>query len=62
MKVLISTDTSSILNYGILEKNNISIFPLNVIIDGEEFLDGVTIKQDKLKEEMRANKEKKSDK
>lgn len=56
MKVLISTDTSSILNYGILEKNNISIFPLNVIIDGEEFLDGVTIKQDKLKEEMRANK------
>ena len=56
MKILISTDTSSILNYGILEKNNISIYPLNVIIDGEEFLDGVTIKQDKLNEEMRANK------
>lgn len=56
MKILISTDTSSILNYGILEKNNISIYPLNVIIDGEEFLDGVTIKQDKLNEAMRANK------
>lgn len=56
MKILISTDTSSILNYGILEKNNISIYPLNVIIDGEEFLDGVTIKQDKLNEDMRANK------
>ena len=31
-------------------------FPLNVIIDGEEYLDGVTINQDELKEAMRANK------
>ena len=48
MKVLISTDSSCLINYEILKKNNVSVFPLNVIIDGEEFLDNVTISQDEL--------------
>jgi len=56
MKVLISTDTSCLVNNDGLKKYNISIFPLNVIVDGEEFLDGVTINQDELKVAMRANK------
>lgn len=56
MKTLISTDTSCLIDYNILNKYEISVFPLNVIIDGKEYLDGVTIKQDFLREEMRANK------
>ena len=56
MKILISADTSCVINYGVLKKNNVSVFPLNVIIDEEEFLDGVTIDQNKLKDDMRANK------
>lgn len=56
MKVLISADTSCVISKDVLVKNNINVFPLNVIIDGEEFLDGVTIDQDRLQVEMRANK------
>ncbi len=56
MKTLISTDTSCIVKYGVLEKLGIKTFPLNVIIDGVEYLDGVTINQTELKEAMRANK------
>jgi DegV family protein with EDD domain len=56
MKILISADTSCLVSVDVLQKNNISVFPLNVIVDGEEFLDGVTINQDQLKEDMRANK------
>ena len=56
MKILISTDTSCLLNYEVLVKNQISVFPLNVIIDGQEYLDGVTIKQDFLLKEMLDNK------
>ena len=41
MKILISTDTSCLVNNEMLKKYDISVFPLNVIIDGEEFLDGV---------------------
>ena len=56
MKVLVSTDSSCLLNKNIFEGYDISVFPLNVIIDGEEFLDGVTINQDELKVAMRSNK------
>lgn len=56
MKVLISTDTSCLLTKDVLQKNGISVFPLNVIIDGEEFLDSVTIDQETLKEAMLSNK------
>lgn len=56
MKILISTDTSCVINYDFFKKYNISIFPLNVIVDGEEFLDGVTINQEELKVAMRSGK------
>ncbi len=56
MKILISTDTSCIVNYDSLKKYEISVFPLNVIIDGEEFLDGITINQSQLKDAMRSGK------
>lgn len=56
MKLLISTDTSCLLNYEMLTKHEISVFPLNVIIDGEEYLDGVTIKQPELLQAMRGGK------
>ena len=56
MKILISTDTSCLINYEALKKYDISVFPLNVIINGEEFLDGVTINQTELKDAMRSNK------
>lgn len=56
MKILVSSDTSCLISVDVLKKNGISVFPLNVIVDGEEFLDGVTINQETLKNEMRANK------
>ena len=56
MKILISTDTSCLITNDCLKKHDISVFPLNVIINGEEFLDGVTINQAELKDAMRSNK------
>lgn len=56
MKLLISTDTSCSINKEYFAPYDISLFPLNVIIDGEEFLDGVTINQEQLKDAMKANK------
>ena len=56
MKIKVSSDTSCLVTKYVLSKNNISVFPLNVIIDGNEFLDGVTINQEQLKEQMLANK------
>ena len=56
MKVLISTDTSCLVNYEVLKKYEISVFALNVIVDGEEFLDGITINQDTLCGAMRSGK------
>ncbi len=56
MKVLISTDTSCLINYEALKKYDISVFPLNVIVNGEEFLDGITINQEQLCQAMRSGK------
>ena len=56
MKILVSTDTSCLTSKNTFEKYDISVFPLNVIIDGTEFLDGITISQDELKDAMRGNK------
>lgn len=56
MRVLVSADTSCLINYEVLKKNGISVFPLNVIVDGKEYLDGVTIDQEFLKNEMRNDK------
>lgn len=56
MKIAISTDTSSTINLDLAKKLGIKVFPLNVIVNGEEFLDGVSINQNKLEEDMRAGK------
>ena len=56
MKTLISTDSSCLLTNEIFNNYDINVFPLNVIINGEEFLDGVTINQQELRDAMRANK------
>lgn len=56
MRVLVSTDTSCIVDYEIMKKYDISVFALNVIVDGEEFLDGITINQETLKDAMRSGK------
>ncbi len=56
MKTLISTDTSAVLNYDVFKKNELSVFALNVIVDGEEFLDGITIDQKTLCDAMRSGK------
>lgn len=56
MKVLISTDSSCLVKQNVFDGYDINVFPLNVIIDGEEFLDGVSINQEQLHADMRAKK------
>ena len=56
MKVLISTDTSCLIKQDVFKGYDINLFPLNVIVDGEEFLDGVSINQEQLHADMRAKK------
>lgn len=56
MKVALSTDTSCSINKDVAQKYNINVFPLNVIVDGNEYLDGVTINQEELMLAMRDNK------
>ena len=56
MKIAVSTDTSCLLNDYSIKKYPIFVLPLNVIVDGEEFLDGVTINQEKLYLDMNAKK------
>ena len=56
MKTLLSTETSCLLSTYSLKDYNISVFPLNVLIDEVEYLDGVTINQEQLCVAMRSNK------
>ncbi len=56
MRVHISSDTTALVEAGMFNKYDISVFPLNVIVDGEEFLDGVTIDQPTLCQAMRGGK------
>lgn len=56
MKILVSTDTSCVVLKDVLKKNNVSVFPLNVIIDEVEYLDGVSINQEQLLSEMNTGK------
>lgn len=55
MKIRISADTSCLINSEVLKKNSISEFPLNVIVNDVEYLDGVTINQEQLLEYMNNN-------
>ena len=56
MKIALSTDTSCGISKKLATELNIKVFPLNVIIDGEEFLDGLSINQDELLIAMKSNK------
>lgn len=56
MKIAVSTDTSSAINLSLAQKLGIHVFPLNVIVNGEEFLDGVSINQEQLAQSMRGGK------
>ncbi len=56
MKIALSTDTSCTISKELAAKLNIQVFPLNVIVDGEEFLDGVSIDQEQLLQAMRSEK------
>jgi len=56
MKIAVSTDTSSAISISLAKKLGIYVFPLNVIVNGEEYLDGVSINQDQLAVDMREGK------
>ncbi len=43
MKIKILSDSTCDLNQELLEQNNISVVPLSVIKDGQDFKDGITI-------------------
>lgn len=55
-KIALSTDSSCTISKELAKKLNINVFPLNVIVDGEEYLDGISINQDQLCEYMRGGK------
>ena len=57
MKILISTDTSCLVKADTFKNHDISVFPLNVLIDGVEYLDTVSINQDELNVAMRDKKQ-----
>ncbi len=48
MSIAVVTDSTSDLPVGLAEKHGISVIPLNVHIDDETFLDGVTISADEM--------------
>jgi len=53
MKIAISSDSTCAISQAEAKENGIFILPLNVIVDGEEYHDGITINQDKLNKMMR---------
>lgn len=53
MKIAISSDSTCAISQAESKELNIHIFPLNVIVDGQEYHDGITIDQDKLNSMMR---------
>lgn len=53
MKIAISSDSTCAISQKEASEIGIYILPLNVIVDGEEYHDGITIDQDKLNKMMR---------
>lgn len=53
MKIAISADSTCAISQKEAKEIGIYILPLNVIIDGEEYHDGITIEQEKLNKMMR---------
>ena len=56
MKILVSTDTSCLISKDTFKNLDISVFPLNVLIDEVEYLDGVSIGQEELSVAMKEDK------
>ena len=54
MKIALSADTSCTISKECAKKLGIKVFSLNVFINGEEFLDGVSITLDELAKSMRS--------
>lgn len=53
MKIAISSDSTCAISQKEAKEIGIYILPLNVIVDGEEYHDGITIDQEKLNKMMR---------
>ena len=53
MKILVTSDSTCALARSEAEKIGLPILPLNVIVDGEEYHDGIDIDQEKLCKMMR---------
>lgn len=53
MKIAISSDSTCAISQNEAKEIGIYILPLNVIVDGEEYHDGITIDQEKLNKMMR---------
>lgn len=56
-KVQIVTDSSAQLSSDEITKNNIRVVPLDIVIDGEQFIDGVNITRDEFIEKMKTSKQ-----
>ncbi len=54
-KIAISSDTTCALDRNIAQKLGLFLLPLNVIVDGVEYHDGIDISVDELAKKMRAN-------
>ena len=52
MSIAVVTDSTSDLPADLAEKHGISVIPLNVHIEDETFLDGVTISADEMYERL----------
>ena len=53
MKIAISSDSTCAISQAEAKELGIYILPLNVIVDGQEYHDGITINQDNLNTMMR---------
>lgn len=56
MRILVSTDTSCLISKDTFKNLDISVFPLNVLIDEVEYLDTVSISQEELSIAMKEDK------
>lgn len=54
MKIAISSDSTCSISQSLSKDMGLYILPLNVIVDGKEYHDDVTINQDQLRDMMRA--------
>ncbi|MGR3741838.1 DegV family protein [Companilactobacillus sp. DQM5] len=56
-KVRIVTDSSAQLSNDEIKNNNIKVVPLDIVIDGKQFIDGVDITRDEFIEKMKSSKQ-----